>query len=89
MSTWLYLQCDSHTPPLRAGSESGQHLYDLPQIFEDLADRELIVKAWQNYLIPDDHFRGATAAFLADHPHCTITVIDEYGHIHTPEEVEQ
>ena len=31
MSTYLYLVCLDHTPPLRAASESGQHLYDLPQ----------------------------------------------------------
>ena len=89
MSTYLYLRCDSHTPPLEAATESGQHLYDLEQIFRDLEDRELIVAAWRNDMYPQHPFRFATAAFLSDHPRCQITVVDEYGCTHTPEEVEK
>lgn len=44
MSTYLYLVCESHTPPIVADDESGQHLYDLPQIRSDLANRDLIAK---------------------------------------------
>lgn len=88
MSTYLYLRCENHTPPLEAATESGQHLYDLDQIFRDLEERELIVKAWENDIIPQDHFRLSTASFLAQHQHCHITVVDEYGRTHTPEEVE-
>lgn len=88
MSTYIYLRCDSHTPPIEAGSESGQHLYDLEQIFRDLGDREQIVAAWENDMTPDDRFRYATAAFLAKHPHCQITVVDEYGRTHEPQETE-
>ena len=33
MSTWLYLRCESHDPPLKNDVESGQHLYDLEQIW--------------------------------------------------------
>lgn len=88
MSTYLYLRCDSHTPPLEAGSHSGQHLYDLDQIFRDIEDRDLIVKAWNNDMHPNDQHRFATAAFLAEHPHCQITVVDEYGNTHTPKKVD-
>ena len=36
MSTWLYLRCESHDPPLENDGESGQHLYDLEQIWADI-----------------------------------------------------
>lgn len=85
MSTYLYLRCDSHDPPLENDSQSGQHLYDLDQIFRDIEDRELIVAAWNDDMYPRDSFRYATAAFLAGHPHCQITVVDEYGRIHRPD----
>ena len=43
MSTYIYLQCLDHDPPLRAQDESGQHYYDLPRIRADVANRvELI-----------------------------------------------
>lgn len=87
MSTYIYLRCDSHTPPLEADGHSGCHLYDLEQIFSDLEDREQIVAAWNNGMRPRNSYRYATAAFLSDHPHCEITVIDEYGRTHTPQEV--
>ena len=38
MSTYLYLRCEDHDPPLVAREESGQHLYDLPTIRADIAD---------------------------------------------------
>lgn len=45
MSTWLYLRCESHNPPLESDGESGQHLYDLPQIWADLDNRDQIAAA--------------------------------------------
>ena len=45
MSTWLYLQCESHDPPLENEGESGQHLYDLEQIWADLENRDRIAAA--------------------------------------------
>ena len=81
MSTWLYLACDSHEPPLVADDESGQHLTDLPQIRADLANRDLIVKARELDYVPDatDHFRRGTANFLARHASCDIGIVDEDG----------
>lgn len=87
MSTYLYLQCEDHTPPIRSFGESGQHDRDLAQIFKDLDNRELIVTAYNERMVPANYFRRNTASFLAEHPHCRITVIDEYGATHTPEEV--
>lgn len=87
MSTYLYLQCEDHTPPIRSFCHSGQHLRDLAQIFKDIDSRELIVAAYNEDMVPMHNFRRATASFLAQHPHCRVTVIDEYGRTHTPEEV--
>lgn len=89
MSTWLYLRCESHDPPLENDGESGQHLYDLEQIWADIKHRDRIAAAYHDGMIPDDHFRCNTAWFLAAHPNCQITVVDEYGRTHTPEEVEE
>lgn len=85
MSTWLYLRCESHDPPLENDGESGQHLYDLEQIWSDLNNRDRIVVSWNDNIIPDDHFRINTARFLAEHPHCQIGVIDEYQRTHHPD----
>ncbi len=65
MSTYLFLLCLDHTPPLEAEGESGQHLYDLPQIRADVANREQVVSAWDGYWGPGHHFRHNTARFLA------------------------
>lgn len=43
MSTYLYLECLDHDPPLRADGESGQHLDDLPQLRADIAARDGLV----------------------------------------------
>lgn len=74
MSTWLYRQCADHTPPLVAIDESGQHLFDLPQIFADLRDRDRIVANVRDDIWPDGYFRRNTARFLAQHPQCRIEV---------------
>lgn len=85
MSTYLYLVCITHEPPLRADGESGQHLYDLPQIRADIANRDAIVAAWELDMEPagaPTHFRHATARFLSEHPRCPLAIYDEYGRRH-------
>lgn len=86
MSTWLYLECLDHNPPLRAHDESGQHLYNLPQIRADIANREALVAAVRATRfgdgieeVTDDYFRRHTLRFLIDHPNCRIGIRDEYG----------
>ena len=70
MSTYLYLVCLDHTPPLMAASDSGQHLSDLPQIRADIAARDshLAVVAASEFGVPDlGPFRtdaGSTSAGL-------------------------
>lgn len=85
MSTYLYLQCEEHDPPIVSDSEVGQHLYDLPQIREDLRNRDLIARATEIDFWPDEgysHFRRATARFLQSHRTCYITIQDEYNRQH-------
>nr|DAI86668.1 MAG TPA: hypothetical protein [Caudoviricetes sp.] len=86
MSTYLYLRCESHNPPLKNDDESGQHLYDLEQIWADLDNRDRIAAAWRDGMIPEDHFRRNTAGFLDAHPNCQIGVVDEYGDTHHPDD---
>lgn len=82
MSTYLYLECVAHNPPLRADCESGQHLYDLPQIRADIRNRATILTELGMEPDPACHFRRSTARFLQDHPHCPLAIVDEYGERH-------
>ena len=85
MSTWLYLVCLDHTPPLKAEDESGQHLSDLTHIRADIADRDVLVPQWEAYTFHPDHhvyFRRNTMRFLAAHPTCHVGIKDEYGNDH-------
>ena len=80
MSTYLYLRCDAHDPPLRSGQEVGQHLYDLPLIRECIGKRQ---SAWlEGYEPPEDYFEASAWRFLREHPHCPISIHDEYGREH-------
>ena len=88
MSTWLYLECADHDPPITADEESGQHLYDLTNIRADLRNRELIVANAKNGDWPTDYYRVHTARFLAQHPKCRIVIRDEYGNLHRTGETE-
>lgn len=40
MSTYIYLLCRDHNPAIQADGESGQHLTDLPQLRQDIANRD-------------------------------------------------
>ena len=87
MSTYIYLFCRDHSPAIRADDESGQHLSDLPQLRDDIANRDVIVHALQVLdFCPDDSYRRNTATFLATHPRCHLGIVDEYGREHPIEE---
>jgi hypothetical protein len=79
VSTYLYLRCEDHDPPLCAIDESGQHLYDIPQIQADLANRNALVAAAADGMEVTDYFRRHTLAFLTQHPACRVSIFDEYG----------
>jgi hypothetical protein len=88
VSTYVYLQCLSHDPPLRADGESGQHLSDLPRIRHDIARRVEIVAEWvsADFTFPghnaESMWRRNTASFLHDHQKCDIGIVDEYDRPH-------
>ena len=85
MSTYIYLLCRDHSPVIRADGESGRHLDDLPQLRQDIANRDAIVHALHRYP-SGSRYRHNTATFLAAHPHCHLGIVDEYGREHPIEE---
>ena len=89
MSTYIYLQCLDHDPPLSADGESGQHLSDLPETRRMIAHRAEIVAimAADAPVTWDNHFASNTAWFLYRHPNCRIGIVDEYGGEHPACEV--
>ena len=95
MSTWLYLVCQDHNPPIVADDESGQHLYDLPQIRADVADRASVVEQyWAGEFDRTDghdldYFRRHTGRFLSAHRECAIGIRDEYGRDHSLTEADE
>ena len=83
MSTYVYLECLDHDPPLQAEDESGQHLYDLPRIRTEVRNRATIVARYEaTYGSEGGYFERNTARFLADHPKCRLGIRDEYGREH-------
>ena len=82
MSTYIYLECLDHTPPIRAEDESGQHLYDLPQLRADVANRDALVAAYWDDMTMADYFRRNTIRFIVTHPKCRFRIVDEYGREH-------
>lgn len=88
MSTYLYLTCFSHDPPLSATEESGQHLRDLPRIRGEInEDREKLYGegqlsiTWDKLLGRgiDSYFRRHSVIFLSQHMKCDVRIITEYG----------
>jgi len=80
LSTYLYLQCLCHNPPLTALDESGQHLYDLPRIRKEITDRTLADELNLDNFDDDGlYFRHNSLKFISQHEECVIGIIDEYG----------
>lgn len=79
MSTYFYLQCEDHDPPIIADDESGQHTYDLPQIRATLADREALVRVFEDGVANFSYFVQHSLRFLSKHKKCRITLWNEYG----------
>ncbi|QGJ90130.1 hypothetical protein HWC80_gp082 [Mycobacterium phage Indlulamithi] len=84
MSTYLYLECADHDPPIKSNGEVGQHLSDVPHIQENLNNREIFIANRERDLIAEyrDFFTTNTAYFLCAHPKCRIVIRDEYGEEH-------
>lgn len=86
MSTWLYLRCEDHDPPLLS-DDVGQHLYDLPDIRGYIARRDSYVALAESDDWPTfaSHYTRHAYDFLTQHPRCTIGIVDEYGREHPVE----
>lgn len=84
MSTYLYLECLEHDPPVRSHGEVGQHVYDLPRVQREIADRDRLVAIARDYEFVDfaSHFTMNAIRFFVEHPRCRIGVRDEYGRQH-------
>lgn len=84
MSTWLYLACIDHEPPLVADGESQQHAADW-QIahIRSMVERraELIAVDMGIFEVPNDYDRN-TLRFLRQHPSCRVALQSEYGDWH-------
>lgn len=69
MSTYIYLECLDHDPPLSSDGEVGQHLYDLPDIRKMIEQRDFYCELMKRDLPVsfDHHFTSNGARFLAQH----------------------
>lgn len=87
MSTYLYLECKCHNPPLRS-DDVGQHLYDLPRIRKEIKHRALFsaILSAELDVSYGHHFTSNAARFLCEHKHCGIGILDEYGEEYPIEE---
>lgn len=83
MSTYLYLRCDSHQPPIDSEHEAGQHLRDLEHIRQDVANRHAIADAIGRGMAPggdtDLYFQESNRRFIIQHVNCDLKILDEYG----------
>lgn len=81
MSTYLYLKCLEHDPPICSDGEVGQHLYDLPRIRREIVSRDLLVTLARSEIefSYDHHFTSNAARFFTQHPDCRLRIFDEYG----------
>ena len=90
MSTWLYLECLDHDPPLCSADEVGQHLSDLPDVRRMIADRDTLVRVAEEHgATPDGYFAAHTIRFLRQHPRCRLRIVDEYGIEHPIEAADE
>ena len=94
MSTYLYLQCLDHDPPLRSEGEVGQHMTDLPFVRVCIKERNDLAKQFMGTVWPvpttiEGQWQRTAAAFLADHRWCNIGIVDEYRQIHPIESAEE
>ena len=84
MSTYIYLVCLDHDPPIVSEDESGQHLYDLPRVRDEIAERVAVAAEADTPPVSGmeditGYFRQRSARFLAQHPNCQVGIRDEYG----------
>lgn len=79
MSTWHYLECVSHEPALRSTEEVEQHAGTavLDCIRDLVRLRAVTIEDWLDY--ENDRYVSNAMRFVANHPHCAIDLVTEYG----------
>lgn len=84
MSTYWYLECLDHDPPLTSEDEVEQHTEGLEAIDALVARRQEITEeeAQPTGIIrpASDYFASNAARFLRQHPKCSLRYVSEYGH---------
>jgi hypothetical protein len=80
MSTYWYLQCLDHDPPLRSDDEVEQHTYGLPAIRVVYENRHTILEVAE-WMTLDDRYARNAMQFLAGHLDCRLQFVSEYGDI--------
>ncbi|AMS03154.1 hypothetical protein BJD61_gp75 [Gordonia phage Obliviate] len=83
MSTYHYLECSCHNPPLTSDEEVEQHrgTETLEKVRELVRRRDVILPLVRAELVdyPDDRYLRNALTFLNDHEHCVIGLVTEYG----------
>ncbi len=84
MSTYWYLECMDHDPPLKSFDEVTQHTDDVYyRRAVELVHQRPLDPDWENTYYrdgsADTYFEGHARAFLVQHPQCTVGLINEYG----------
>lgn len=81
MSTYLYLTCLEHDPPLLSQDEVSQHAHtEIGRVREWVKNRKSIVELRHAEVVGyDDYFLNNAITFLQSHLDCRIGGKDEYG----------
>lgn len=78
MSTYFYLECLSHTPPLQCDTEVSQHDDRYVEAAIRLAQGEPATSFTEDDFLGSWTREGALR-FLREHEHCAIDIVSEYG----------
>ncbi|MDJ0010115.1 hypothetical protein [Gordonia alkanivorans] len=82
MSTYHYLECANHNPPLLSDDEVEQHrdTETLDKVRELVRNRATIVPLLREEKIglPDDRYLENALRFLVFHEHCKVNLVTEY-----------
>ena len=82
MSTYVYLACLDHNPPLINRDESEQHTneHHIDKVRSWVDRRDQLVPLQREGLLDlSDQFFRHTVLFLSDHEHCRLAARTEYG----------
>lgn len=83
MSTYVYLACLDHDPPVRAHEESDQHRHNagvMERIRDWVDRREQLLDMWiEGDFGTPDRYLANSLRFLSDHRSCRIAARDEHG----------